>query len=114
MSGLPHPFASPHGDALLPNRTGGGMTTEEALLTFQRERICHGGKCDLGCHACTAFMVRGEVLQDLAPIIERALRAAWSEGANDMVERSRSLHGKNDFTSDRGVTAGVAAMMEES
>lgn len=49
------------------------MNVEEALLTFRGERICHGGKCDLGCHACTAFMVRGEVLQNLAPIIERAL-----------------------------------------
>ena len=44
---------------------------------------------------------------DLAPIIDRALRAAYSEG----------WQGCNDGSPhvlDRGVTAGVAAMMEES
>ena len=44
---------------------------------------------------------------NLAPIIDRALRAAYSEG----------WQGCNDGSPhvlDRGVTAGVAAMMEES
>ena len=42
----------------------------------------------------------------LAPIIERALRAAYNEG----------WHGCNKLSphvTERGVTAGVAAMMEE-
>ena len=48
---------------------------------------------------------------DLAPIIERALRAAYGVGVADALLRvpmpDRDL-------SDNGVTAGVAAMMEES
>ena len=42
---------------------------------------------------------------DLAPIIERALRAAWNKGLADQ-------H-RFPVSSDNGVTAFVAAMMEK-
>ena len=43
----------------------------------------------------------------LAPIIERALRAAYWEGETDC------KHGRPGY-SNRGVTAGVAVMVEKS
>ena len=39
MSGLPHPFAPPHGDALLPNRTGGGIVTGKEFHLISDDRV---------------------------------------------------------------------------
>ena len=73
----------------VPNRTGDGMRelreVLEGLLTEDES-------------------VRLNV-QVLAPIIEKALRAAYWEGDTDC------KHGRPGY-SDRGVTAGVAAMTE--
>ena len=46
----------------------------------------------------------------LVPIIERALRAAYHTGVRDHIADHYGL----DTHSDKGVTAGVKAMMEES
>ena len=44
---------------------------------------------------------------DLAPIIEKGLRAAYRTGVQDQMDKLGN-------TSDNGVTAGVAAMVEGS
>ena len=50
--------------------------------------------------------------EGLAPIIKRALRAAWERGYEDCLGHET---GEGDLGhADNGVTAGVAAMMEES
>ena len=86
----------PLGDPLLPNRTGGGMmNVREALEKF----VVVGGP-----------VVGNLNANDLAPIIERALREAWAEGTAD----GRSIQCGYDKSSDNGVTAGVAAMVEEA
>ena len=118
MSGLPHPFEAtqramagpeiPHNDAGVPtqpNRRRLIMTVREALEKTRGERYCDHDGYDDRCHNCTAWLVEGEVFADLAPIIERALRAAYRAGANDGFYRLVT-------SSDDGVTAGVAAMVE--
>ena len=122
MSGLPNAFSPPHGDALLrpgrdyelrgneivavPNRTGGGMTTlREALEKTKGERYCDHEGYDDHCHNCTAWLVKGEVYADLAPIIEKAVRAGYDRGFRD-----RAVEDPCD--NQNGVTAGVAAMVE--
>lgn len=47
----------------------------------------------------------GELLDVLAPIIERALRAAYRTGVQDQMDKLSNI-------SDNGVTAGVAALVE--
>ena len=82
------------------------MTVREALDKIAGESLCHS--CgDQRCHACTAHMVRHEMAEEIAPDFERALRAAYLEACLD--DDSRKIRDSN-----HGVTAGVAAMMEES
>ena len=61
-----------------------------------------------------------KVANDLAPIIERALRAAYWAGeaehrlSGDLYKLAKEAgHANVSPFSDRGVTAGVAAMVEE-
>ena len=90
MSGLPHAFETPpHGDAMLPNRTGGRMNVREAL-----EKIAEDKFLMLDCSV-------------LAPYIERALRAAAGEMADVLVAAPIPE------VFDQCVTAGVAARMEK-
>ncbi len=86
--------ASPHGDALLPNRTGGGMRELREAL----ERLLTEDET-----------VRLNV-QVLAPVIEVALRVAIRK-AHGYGCSGKHLHAENE---DRCVTAGVAAMVEKS
>ena len=51
-----------------------------------------------------------KIANDLAPKFEGALRAAWAEGYTD----GKGLTPHIKPGSDNGVTAGVAAMVEES
>ncbi len=85
------------GKDALPNRTGGGMNVREALEKLLLEKYA---------------MINAN---NLAPIIERALRAAYDKGSYDH-GTDTGLSYRNDspfMDSDHGVTAGVAAMMEE-
>ncbi len=89
MSGLPHPFTAPHGDALLPNRTGDGMNKRlrEALASLSVPEVC----CDTQA-------------RNLTPHIETFGRACYYAGIDE----------KERPNSDRGIQAGVKAMMEDS
>ena len=74
------------------------MNVREALEKLLREE-------EIDTPACRSFR--------LAPTIERALRAAYAKGFSDgaddgVVDTVESL------LTDNGVTAGVAAMVEES
>ena len=95
MSGLPHPFEASC-DAL-PNRTGGGMNVREALEEILRDHVGRYAR------------------SDLAPIIERALRVTAESMENYYlscgVPRNRK---RSKSAMEKCVTAGVAAMMEES
>ena len=71
------------------------MNVREALETLLFQEIYHSDGYD-------------DDARLLAPGIERALRAAYWEGAADVLEKGRN---GNRF-SDDGVTAGVAAMVE--
>ncbi len=96
MSGYPHGLSTPpHGDALLPNRTGGGMTTKDALAILLLNTWEQGVD---------------DQARSLAPVIEKGLRAAAME--------MNAVHGWADYDVtptevDGCVTAGVAAMVEE-
>ena len=106
MSGFPHGLdAPPHGDALLPNRTGGGMNVREALNKMLAPQWDgEGGPAD-----------------ELAPHVERALRAERTAGylagfrcANDGGLSDETAHKWAEAAGKGKLTAGVAAMVEGS
>ena len=113
------PYTCPH------CHTGGGMmTVDQALvdcLCNSLDRSCIGGE-------------KAQILERLAPIIERALRAAYRAGFTDgkavyewisdanapggcprcRTENMTTVHINSEQRERCGVTAGVAAMTEES
>ena len=77
------------------------MNVREALWKLLSEAKCPDGFAEAN---------NEEQATHIAPIIERALRKTYRAGYTDGCELER-LRAVDD---DRGVTAGVAAMMEES
>ena len=73
------------------------MELQEVLWKLLSEAKCPDGFADAN---------NEERATHLAPIIERALREAYRAGVQDQMDKLGN-------TSDNGVTAGVAAMMEE-
>ena len=97
------------------------MNVREALEKTRGERFCVHEGYDDRCHNCTAWLVRGEVYADLAPVIERALRAERTAGylagfrcANDGGLSDETAHKWAEAAGKGELTAGIAAMMEES
>ena len=88
------------------------MNVREALEKKVGDSLC--GRCSFNpCRACIADEVKRHFVEGIAPIIERALRAAYGKGHN---EACLGQMGKycGVFIPERGVTAGVAAMVEKS
>lgn len=118
MTGYPHGLEASagrdyklRGSEIVPDRTGGQMNVQGVLEDIHGERICSDDHVHLDnhCHACTAHLAQGELVDRLAPIIEKALRAAAME--------MNAVHGwaDGDVTAievNQCVTAGVAAMVE--
>ena len=78
------------------------MNVREALEKLGgRISVAHG----FFLHGSGMLPVEKAMVNDLAPEIERALRAAWHKGLAD----SHRLY----VNSDSGITAGVAEMVEE-
>ncbi len=87
------------------------MKVREALEKKVGDTLCGRCRCD-PCRACVAHEVKLHFVEGLAPIIERALRAAWERGYEDCL--GHELGGGRIGYPENGVTAGVAAMVEES
>ena len=93
------------------------MNVRDALENVKGARVCiddhplSGGYC----HQCTASIARRELVDDLAPIIEKFGRAAYWEGVNDA--RYADLHPKDKYGTldgQEGIDAGVTAMISNS
>ena len=86
------------------------MNVREALEKKVGDSLC--GRCSFNpCRACIADEVKRHFVEGIAPIVERALRAAYKAGVTDIDVHHNVYH---KFNPDGGVTAGVAAMMEKS
>ena len=87
------------------------MNVREALEKKVGDSLC--GRCSFNpCRACIAYEVKQHFAEGLAPIIERALRAAYAKGFSDGADDG-VIDTVESLLTDSGVTAGVAAMMEE-
>ncbi len=83
------------------------MNVQEALEKQVGDTLC--GRCSFDpCRACIAHEVKQHFVEGLAPIIERALRAAYQEGFGQA--KDGFLQPDDAY----GITASIAAMMEES
>ena len=91
------------------------MNVREALDKIAGESLCHS--CgDQRCHACTAYMVRHEMAEELAPNFERALRASAERMGDILIaeETTTDTPIAIEEVFDECVTAGVTAMIEEA
>ena len=104
---------------LSPTETGGQMNVQGVLEDIRGERICADDHMhwDNHCHACTGYLAQGELVDRLAPIIEKALRAEHTAG----IAAGYLLGSEGRYISDLVMkhalmgyepTAGVAAMPE--
>ena len=98
---------------LSPTEPGGQMNVRNALETIRGTRYCDHEGFDDRCHNCTAWLVKGEVYADLAPVIEKALRVTAQKMAELLAhELQTGTRGDPKELLAKCVTAGVAAMVE--
>ncbi len=113
MSGFPHGLTDNPGRdyelrgseiVAVPNRTGGGMTCYQDARDALRE-LKQGAYGTYNIMGTGPRLLTDSAAFSFAPHFVNALRAAYYAGIDEKNERPHS---------DCGVTAGVAAMMEES